>query len=130
MTFIDGRVKQQVKEFTVNCAQAAGTYDLCTATGGDIVIHDMNFPVTVSGATFTSVAIQTNDAVPWVIMTAIEGAVANIIAGTNLQPANKGKSFTLVSGKKIQYTLVGSTGTGTILVPIYFSPAGSTGTLQ
>jgi hypothetical protein len=104
----------QILEKTVNLAQAAAAYDLFTATG-DIYVEDINLYCTVVGATFTSVAIATNDTVPIVIMTAAEGALANIVAGTNFQPATKGKTFRLKSGNKVRYTIVGSTGTGTII---------------
>ena len=111
----------RVKEVTLNLAQAQATYTAITAVG-DIYVEDVNLYCTVVGATFTSVAVATNDAVPTVIMTSTEGAVANIVAGTNFQPATKGKTFTLRSGKLITYAIVGTTGTGTMVMQIKYRP--------
>jgi hypothetical protein len=110
-----------ILEKTINLAQAAGTYDLFTATG-TIFVEDINLFCTVVGATLTSVSVSTNDTVRTVILTAVEGAVANVVAGTNMQPATKGKSFRLLSGGKIQYIIIGATGTGTILATIKYRP--------
>jgi hypothetical protein len=117
-----------ILEKTINLAQAADTYDLFTATG-DIYVEDINLYCTVVGATFTSVAIATDDTVPTVIMTDVEGAVANIVAGTNFQQATKGKTFRLGTGKKVQYTIVGDTGTGTMLATIKYRPISAGATL-
>ena len=42
--------------FTADLSQAAATYDLCTATGGDVALEKVVLYVTVAGATFTTVA--------------------------------------------------------------------------
>lgn len=112
------------KEFTLNLAQAAGTYDLCTASGGDVLIdlYNLSLFCTVAGATFTSVAVQTNDTTPAVILTAVEGGVANITAGKNITRAVTFGAILLRSGQKIQYTIDGSTGTGTVVAGISFCP--------
>lgn len=114
----------RAKAFTVNLAQAAGTYDLCTASGGDVLIdlYNLGLFCTVAGATFTSVAIQTNDTTPAVILTSTEGGVANITAGKNITRAVTFNAIVLTSGKKIQYTIVGTTGTGTMKAGISFCP--------
>ena len=101
------------KERTVNIAQAANTYDITTATG-DVMIERFYVYVATAGATMTSVSIQTNDTTPFVLLSAVEWAVANLVAGANLNPANKNNVFKLATGKKLQFTIVGATGTGSL----------------
>lgn len=105
---------------TLNLAQAAGTYDAGTVSGGAIMIMDAVAYVTVVGATFTSVSIQTNTSTPVELMSAAEGGVANVTANKNL------KVFTtrtiIPSGSKIQYTIAGATGTGTIQLHLRYQP--------
>lgn len=110
-----------IKEVTLNLAQAAAAYDIVTATG-DLIIVDYTIYVTTVGATFDSVSIQTNDTTPQILMTAVEGAVANLTALANIQPANQGKSFRLSNGKKIQFTIAGATGTGAIKIALLYRP--------
>ena len=120
----------QLKEVTINLAQAAATYDAFTATG-DVFIEDYTLYVTTVGATFTSVSIQTDDAVPRVLLTDAEGAVANIVDETNIVSANKAlnQSFRLTSGKKIQYTIAGATGTGAMVMCVKYRAISSGATL-
>lgn len=112
----------RVKVFTANLAQAAATYDLATVnvTGG-IVIHDVQIYCSVAGATFTSVAIASNDTTPVALLSAAEGAVANLTAGKNIAKAFTGPTY-LHTSKKLQYAIVGSTGTGTLLVVVRYLP--------
>lgn len=112
--------QSEVKEFTINLAQAAATYDLFTASG-DVAIEDISYYVSTVGATFTSVAVQTNDTTVLALVSAVEGAVANILAGKTLRPA-AAQSFQLRSGKKVQYVIVGVTGTGAIKAVVRFRP--------
>ena len=90
---------------------------------GDILILDVNIHCITAGATFTSVAIATNDTTAVSLLSAVEGAVANLTAGKNIVKvfpvANTGPIL-LRSGKKIQYTIVGATGTGTLLVTLRY----------
>ena len=128
---VQGNTVYSALSFTANLAQAAATYDLCTASGGDILIdlYTLGIYVHAAGATFTSVSIQTNQTNNTIIMSAVEGAVANLIAQKNIVraiPVIGG--LVLKSGQKIQYTIVGATGTGTLNVLIPFIPitAGAT----
>jgi hypothetical protein len=109
----------KTKVFTMNLAQAANTYDLCTCTGG-VLIDTVQIFGAVVGATFTAVTMQTSNTVPEEILSAAEGAVANIVAGKNI------KSFTtkfyLATTKKIQYTISGSTGTGSCSIIVTYRP--------
>lgn len=111
------------KVFTLNLAQAAGTYDLATVNAvGGIVIVDVQLYMTVAGATFTSVAIQSNDTTLIPILTAVEGAVANLTVGKNIVKAFLGPTY-LHTSKKLQYTIVGVTGTGTMIAVVRYQPS-------
>lgn len=113
---------KKVKVFTANIAQAAATYDLCTcnATGG-ILIHDIQIYCVTAAATLTSVAIQSNDTTLVPIMSAVEGAVANLTAGKNIVKAFASPTY-LHTSKKLQFTIVGATGTGSLLVIVHYTP--------
>jgi hypothetical protein len=121
----------QAVTLTANLAQAAATYDLGTVSGGNIVIDIQRLAIYVAtaGATLTSVSIQTNQTNATTILSAAEGAVANLIAQKNLVRAIPviGGLF-LASGQKLQYTIVGVTGTGslTVAVPFMALTAGAT----
>lgn len=110
------------KVFTLNLAQAAATYTLaaCNAIGG-VVILGVDVYVATAGQTFTSVSIQTNDTTPVVILSAVEGAVANLTVGKNAVKAFTGPSY-LHTSKLITYTIVGATGTGSLLVIVRYAP--------
>lgn len=116
-----------IKEFTANLAQAANTYDLCTASGGGVYIRNISVYVATAGATFTSVSIQTNQTNATTLMSAVEGAVANLTAQKVVVLA-LARPVYLASGQKLQYTIVGSTGTGSLTVGCEFMSA-SGGTL-
>lgn len=130
MTYIDNRPRVEVKSFTANLAQAAGTYDLCTAQG-DVLIDPtwLSIYVQTAGATFTSVAIQTNQTNATTIMTAGEGAVANLTVQRNVPHAlPTAQGITLKNGQKLQYTITGATGTGSlqVFVPFFGVTSGAT----
>jgi hypothetical protein len=109
---------------TANLAQAASTYDLCTASGGDVVIEKILLLVSVAGATFTSVSFQTNDTTVLSILDAL--GVASVTLGKSLTTTwTQAQPQALRSGKKIQYTIVGSTGTGTIQAYVWYRPLAS-----
>ncbi len=111
----------KTKVFTLNLAQAAATYDLlaCNA-GGGVMIESVQFFGTVVGATFTAVTCQSNNTVPEELLSAAEGAVVNIVAGKNIK--NYSTPFYLAASKKLQYTISGSTGTGTVLAIVKYRP--------
>lgn len=112
----------QIQEFTANLAQAAATYDLCTASG-DLFIFKMGIYVATVGATFTSVAIQSNQTTAFVILNAADGAVANVQAQRSMPTTwTQASPWSLRSGQKIQFTLVGATGTGSLRVQVQYLP--------
>lgn len=105
----------------VNCAQAAGSYDLLTATGDVLVMLQRYYQIT-AGATFTALSIQTDDTTAAVLLSAAEGAVANLTAAKNITSATTNTPIILKSGKKIRMTLSGSTGTGTGTLAVFYVP--------
>lgn len=118
--------KLSVQTFTVNTNQNAGTYDLCTATGGDVWVEVSNAYISVAGAGFTTVAIQTNHSTPKSII----AALAVVGATLDLSATVVTSSFYLPVGKKVQYTLVGNGSGGQIQVVFKAAPgAGGVGVL-
>lgn len=120
-----------IQEFTANLAQAAATYDLCTANG-DVLILRMGIYIATAGATFTSVSLQTNQSTPFTFLAASEGTVANLAAAQKSVPLswNQVDPVALKNGQKIQYTIVGSTGTGSLKVALSYLPVTAGAFLQ
>ena len=113
----------RAKTFTINLAQAAATYDLATVnTSGGIVIQDVQIYCSTVGAVLTSVSIQSNDTTAVQVLSAVEGAVANLTGGKNIAKAFTGPTY-LHTSKKLQYTIVGATGSGTLLVIVRYQPS-------
>lgn len=112
----------KTKTATLNLAQAAATYDALTASAA-LIIESVCFYVATAGATFDSVAVVTNQTNPVTFLTALEGAVANIIAQKTLAFAYARFPVYLAAGQKIQYTIVGATGTGSVLMVVTYRPA-------
>lgn len=112
----------KTKVFTINLAQAAGTYDLAVANAiGGSVIESVNFYESVAGATFTSVSVQTNDTTPVEMLSAVEGALAGLTVGKNIKLFNT--QTYLHTSKKLQYTILGLTGSGTMLAIVRYRPS-------
>ena len=106
-------------QFSMNLGQAAGSYDLCAVSGGDVVIWGMSVFSTANAATWTSVTIQSNSTTPFVFLNATDGARANFTAGKDVPITWTQVAKCLIhAGFKIQYTIAGSTGTGVALVTI------------
>lgn len=91
---------------TANLSQAAGTYDLLTATG-DVMLEWGTVYVVVAGVGFTSWTIVTDNTTPITILAST--TLANTTIDKNLGPFWTPQL--LVSTKKIRYTIVG-TGSG------------------
>lgn len=130
--FINNGITPQIAQFTANLAQAAATYDLCTATNGDVNIdvRGLSIYVATAGAVLTSVAIQTNQTNNTALLSAVEGAVANLLAQKNLVRAIPTiGGLLLKSGQKLQYTLVGATGSGSLNVTVPYMPVTAGATL-
>lgn len=110
VTVTDPKVmgKLQVAATTINLAQAAATYDLFTGTTQDVVLERLliRLPdVDVSNdANITSISIQTDDTTPSVIISATDGAKANLTAEAQLGYLG---IVMIKSGTKIRLTIAG-----------------------
>jgi hypothetical protein len=96
---------------TVDLHQSAGAKDLFTATAQDIWIRSLIFKlpnIDVSDDTggITSIAIQTDDATPQVLLTSAQGALANLTAEKQFVCSTP---ILLPATKKIQLILAGGT---------------------
>jgi hypothetical protein len=107
----------------LDLAQAAATYDAFEAVNGDVLIESASFYVATPGADFTSVAVATDQTNPVTLLTAAEGAVANIVAQKTLDFAYARFPFLLEQGQKIQYTLDGAGTAGAIALVVTYRPA-------
>jgi hypothetical protein len=117
-----------IKSFTINPAQATGTYDICTASGGDIWIKSSKIYTGSAVIGLVSLSVQTNMGSPVSVMTAGEGAVAALLADTLIATAFTGP-IVLPSGKKLQYTIVGTGSAGTMKLFVEFMRSAATGDL-
>lgn len=110
--------KTITKVFSINLAQNGGTYDLCTASGGDVLIRSVDFYVSVGGAGFTSFTVSTNDAVPIAMLGST--LLAATLIGTNLTGFSTRTS--LLSTKKMQYTIIGTGSAGIVKAIVSHTP--------
>jgi hypothetical protein len=97
----------QVKATTIDLNQAANTYDLFTCATQPVMLSSLVIRMSggaVAGAV-TSISIQTNDATPQVLITAAQGAVANLL--NQAQLFWSGNKTYLAVGQKIQLTIAG-----------------------
>jgi hypothetical protein len=101
------------KQISLN--QAANTYDVMTATAQDLFIDAVivHVPDDLHAvATFTGISVQTDDGTPIEILSATDGAKANLTG--NFYSIYRGPSVTAAT-KKIQLTIGGATaGTGKV----------------
>ena len=100
--------RSQIKATTIDLNQAAGTYDLFTATTQDVVIEKLVIRMSggAVGGAVTSISIQTDDATPQVIIPAAVGAVAKLT--NEAQPAWIGeRPLDAGTSAKIQLTIAG-----------------------
>lgn len=120
----------KVAQASMNLAQAANSYDLLTCSGSAVVITNAVVFCTVVGATWTSVTVQTDDTVPFVLMDATQGARANFVANSNVALTwPQVTRIYLRSGQKLRMTIAGSTGTGTALLTVVYFPLTQAGLL-
>jgi hypothetical protein len=91
---------------TIDLNQAADTYDLFTGTAQVVLLESLviSMPNEVAGGAITSISIQTDDATPQVIISSVDGAVANLTAEAQLAWTGKVR---IGVGKKIQLTIAG-----------------------
>lgn len=91
---------------TIDLNQAAATYDLFTGTTQVVMLESLviQMPVGAAGGALTSISIQTNDATPQVLISAVQGAVINLTSENQLIWTGK---IRVATGKKIQLTIGG-----------------------
>jgi hypothetical protein len=97
-----------VQPGTINLQQAANTYDLFTATGGGVYVEyfSITLPnVNVSDdVNITSIAVVTDTTTILTLLSAANGAKANLVANAAFSYA---LPFALPVGKKIRLTIAG-----------------------
>jgi phage gp45-like len=102
----------QVVNYTqIALNQAAAAYDVMTATAPDLELDAVivHVPDDLSGEiTLTSIAVATDDTVPIEILSAADGAIANLTG--NFYKVFAGPDIT-EAGKKIQLTIAGGAST-------------------
>lgn len=97
---------------------AGTTYDLGTVSGGAILVLSATPYVGAAVTGLTTLAIQTNNTVAVPILAATAAAVLTI--DLNLTPFTT--RLYLASGKKIQYTVVGTGTAGTMFLAVEYRP--------
>ena len=101
--------KQQIAKTTEDLNQAEATYDLFTGTTQDVLLESLliRMPNIVAGGAITSISIQTDDATPQILLSATDGAVANLVAEAQLAWQNFNAPILIKVGKKVQLTIAG-----------------------
>lgn len=108
---------------TIDLSQAAGTYTLLTASGGDVTVYSIALYATVAGAGFTSVSIETDAATPYVFLSAADGAVANITSEANVATTwSQAQAIVIGNGHALTYTMAGAAGSGSMRAVIRWLP--------
>lgn len=108
--------------------KTAATYDLAVADG-DVLIESIAIYSKEAAAELSYVAIHTDNAVPFEVMTAAEGTVDSLTDDTNIITANNNVPFLLTNGKKLQYTIDSAGGAGKLHLAIKWRMIGN-GTLN
>lgn len=108
LTYADPKVmgRAQIAATTIDLNQAAATYDLFTGTTQVVILESLNIkmPTGNCGGALTSISIQTDDATPGVIISAAEGAVANLTSEADLGWTG---TLYITVGTKIRLTIAG-----------------------
>jgi len=107
-TDTDPRVmgKLQIADTTIDLNQAAATYLLFTGTTQDVLLEKLviRMPDIVCGGALTSISIHTDDTTAQVIISAADGAVANLTAEAQLFWTG---AILIKAGALIQLTIAG-----------------------
>lgn len=115
----------KVQRFDVSLIHAAGTFDIATATGGDMWVEIEVAQVTVAAIGLTSALLTTNHTTPKVFVAST--LLAALLLDSLLAVAVP--KFLLPSGKKLQVTIVGTGSAGNIAIIAKTAPASVGGTL-
>jgi len=121
-------------ETTEDLNQAAGAKDLFTGTTATTILKSLSFrnanvDCSDDAGGFTGISIQTDDVTPTVIISAVDGAKANLTEEATL---NWTGSTMIKLGTKIQLTIIGDASDATCVSDIqvnYRSAGTGTGTL-
>jgi len=98
----------QMAATTVSLNQAAGNYILWTGTNQDVVVEKIAFRmpnVDISGGALTKISIQTDDFTPQVLITDVQGVLANLTK--EAQVFTSEVAVIIKVGKLIRLTIVG-----------------------
>ena len=98
--------RSQIKATTINLNQVAASYNLFTGTTQAVILESLNIkmPNLAAGGALTSISIQTDDVTPGVIISAANGAVANLTAEADLGWTG---TLYITVGTIIQLTIAG-----------------------
>ena len=112
------------KSFNADFSIGSATADVCTASGDVLIdVATVSMYVVSAGGVLTSVSVHTNQTNQTVLLTALEGALVNILPQKVLLHAIPMiGGLILKSGQKIVYTVVGIGGTGSMDIAIPFMP--------
>jgi hypothetical protein len=118
MKWIDKLLR--INQNTLDLNQLAGTYDLFTGVGQEVLIESLTIkmPNEAAGGAITSISIQTKDNTPLEFISAAEGAVANLTAEAQLGWVSQGVRLSLAAAKTIQLTINGGAHGSEYLVEI------------
>jgi len=96
----------QIAATTIDLNQATGSYDLFTGATQDVVLESLiiKMPTEAAGGALTSIAIQTDDVTPSVLIDATDGAVGNLTSEGELFWTGRAH---ITVGTKIQLTIAG-----------------------
>lgn len=94
------------------------SYDLAVVSGGAILVTSATAYVGTSVTGLTTLAVSTNNTIPVVLLTAT--AAASLTGDLNLTPFTT--RLYLASGKKIQYTVIGTGTAGTMFLAVEYRP--------
>lgn len=101
---------EQIKVATIDLDQVAGDYHLMIGAVSPSELTGLTLvcPNAVAGGALTSISIQTDDATPQVIISAILGAVANLTAENQIGwVSNVNGAIIIGVGKHIDLTIAG-----------------------
>lgn len=104
----------QVAITTEDLNQAAASYDLFLGTTKPVMLTGFSIkqPTTVTAGALTSISIQTDDATPGEIISAADGAVANLLTESELSWSGR---MRIETGTKLQLIIAGgATGVGQV----------------
>jgi hypothetical protein len=107
----------QIARTTESLNQAAASYDLFTGTTQAVILESLSvkMPTGAAGGALTSISIQTDDATPGVIISAANGAVANLTSEAEISWTG---CMLVNVGTKIQLTIAGGAHGGAYVATI------------